>query len=675
MRLFHLCLGLCALVALPARGRAQDQAGVEQLARILAAEDAREWQPQLFEQSLLAPDSIVRRTAALAAGRIGDVRATPLLLRALEDPDTTVRPAAAFALGLLRDTAAAQPLIARLTGLPALDTPTAVEAVTALSKVGGRSVADFFSGALQRQVVLTPADPEPARQQVLFEAWRLGPDAPATALLPLADDTAQDVRWRAIYSLARLRAPGASTQLIAALRAEDPLTRAAAARALTRSYAEAAKVAPASMAAEVARSVDSKDPGIRINALRSLGTYHDSALAPRVVARLDDPHPNVRVQTAATLGDLGGSVASAALQRAFKARGGFALQREALLALARADSSAFGRASAAWRTSTDWRERASAAEGWAPAGAVGAPWFVSDKDGRVVAAGLQAWLTTVEGADSALLAGARRLLPHPDAGVRSVAADALTRAGDPRDLGALVTAYGRASRDSFPEAVLSALNALVAIAKRDAAARGRVEREFLATVPRPANYLVRRWAEENWPEAATRWGAAYPIATGRTLQDYRDLARNFLIAPDSVARPHVRIETEQRGTLEVELLGPEAPLTVANFLRLVDRRFFDNHRWHRVVPNFVVQDGDPRGDGFGGPGGAIRDEINRLRYDLKPMVGMALSGPDTGSSQWFITLGPQPHLDGTYTIFGRVVGNTSALARITQGDVIRTIRR
>jgi cyclophilin family peptidyl-prolyl cis-trans isomerase len=116
-------------------------------------------------------------------------------------------------------------------------------------------------------------------------------------------------------------------------------------------------------------------------------------------------------------------------------------------------------------------------------------------------------------------------------------------------------------------------------------------------------------------------------------------------------------------------------LTVSNFLRLVDRRFFDGNRWHRVVPNFVVQDGDPRGDGFGGPGGAIRDEINRNRYGIKPMLGMALSGPDTGSSQWFINLSPQPHLDGTYTIFGRVVGNLTALARITQGDVIRTIRR
>jgi cyclophilin family peptidyl-prolyl cis-trans isomerase len=235
--------------------------------------------------------------------------------------------------------------------------------------------------------------------------------------------------------------------------------------------------------------------------------------------------------------------------------------------------------------------------------------------------------------------------------------------------------YGRSLRDSFPDASIAALNAVVAISRAGPEARSRVDSDFLRQSRRPENYLLRRWAEDNWPEAAGLWGPAYPIVTGRSAQDYRDLARQFIVAPDSVARPHVFIETEQRGLLEVELYGPDAPLTVANFLRLVDRRFFDGHRWHRVVPNFVVQDGDPRGDGFGGPGGAIRDEINRIRYDGKPMLGMALSGPDSGSSQWFITVGPQPHLDGTYTVFGRVVGDVGALNRITQGDLIRTVRR
>jgi cyclophilin family peptidyl-prolyl cis-trans isomerase len=173
---------------------------------------------------------------------------------------------------------------------------------------------------------------------------------------------------------------------------------------------------------------------------------------------------------------------------------------------------------------------------------------------------------------------------------------------------------------------------------------------------------------------ADRWGPAYPLRTGRTLEDYRGVARSYLVATGDARYPHIFIEVEGRGTLELELFGPEAPLTVANFLTLVDRHFFDRNRWHRVVPNFVIQDGDPRGDGWGGSGTEIRDEINQRRYGPRT-VGMALSGPDTGDSQWFITLSAQPHLDGIYTVFGRVVGNFAALGRITQGDIIRTIRR
>ncbi len=664
---------LCAGILFPAAARAQ--AVVEQLAPVLAAEDAREWQPDLFQRSLLASDSVVRRITAIAAGRIGDPRATPLLLRALDEPDTTVRVAAAFALGLLRDSAAVQPLVQRLSGLPPLDAVTAAEAVTALAKIGGRRSADFFAAVLQGKVALSQADPAPATSQILLESWRLGADAPSDALLPFASDSVQSTRWRAVYSLGRLRAPAAANQLIAALRDKDPATREVAARALIKSYAEASKLDPGTIGGVLARAVDDDDPGVRINALRSLGTYRDSTFVPKVAWRVDDPVANVRVQAAATLGELGGSTAVAALQRALTGKGSFALRREALLGLARADTARFAGIASGWRNGKDWRDRATAAEGWALAGATGTPWFISDRDGRVVAAGLQAWATEVKGPDRRLVDSGRRLLTHQDAAVRSVAADILARAADPADLGALTAMYGRTTRDSFPDAAISALNAIVAIGRTGSAAQARIEREVLGAIPRPTDYLLRRWAQANWPEAAARWGPTEPISTGRSLQDYRDLVRRFVVAPDSVARPHVFIETDQRGVLEVELFGPEAPLTVANFLRLVDRRFFDGNRWHRVVPNFVVQDGDPRGDGFGGPGGAIRDEINRMRYDIKPMLGMALSGPDTGSSQWFITLSPQPHLDGTYTVFGRAIGNVGALTRITQGDQIRTVRR
>jgi len=648
---------------------------VEQLAPVLAAEDAREWRQDLFQRSLLAPDAIVQRVAAIAAGRIGDLRATPLLIRTLDQPDSTVRPAAAFALGLLRDSAAAQPLIQRLTGLPAIDAPTAMEAVTALAKIGGRRSADFFAAVLQGKVALSQTEPGPALAQIVLEAWRLGADAPADALLPFTRDSVQSTRWSAVYSLGRLRAPGAANQLLASVRDPDPATRALAARALVREYVETAKLSPPTVGGVLARAVDDKDPAVRINALRSLGTYRDSSLAAAIAWRVDDPVANVRVQAASTLGDLGGSAAAAALLGVLNGKGSFALRREALLGLARLGGPGFSRVASGWRSSKDWRYRATAAEGWAQAGARGGPWFLSDADGRVVAAGLQAWGDAVSGSQRTLVEAGRRLLNHRDAAVRSVAADIVARATDIGDLAALTAMYTRSGRDSFPDAAIAALNAVLAIRQSGAEAAARVDDDFLKQTERPADYLLRRWAEENWAEAEARWGPAHPVETGRSLQDYRDLARQFIAAPDSLARPHVFIETEQRGVLEVELYGPEAPLTVANFLRLVDRRFFDGNRWHRVVPNFVVQDGDPRGDGFGGPGGAIRDEINRVRYDIKPMLGMALSGPDTGSSQWFITLSPQPHLDGTYTVFGRAVGDVSALTRITQGDVIRTVRR
>src|SRR5207245_8471130 len=159
-----------------------------------------------------------------------------------------------------------------------------------------------------------------------------------------------------------------------------------------------------------------------------------------------------------------------------------------------------------------------------------------------------------------------------------------------------------------------------------------------------------------------------PIATGRTAEDYRDVVRRLgLHSPgaggDSLAR--VTIETD-RGTMVVQLFPAEAPLTVAAFLSLVDRRYFDGSRWHRVVPNFVAQDGDPRGDGWGGPGFVLRDELNPTRYDVGTM-GMALSGPDTGGSQFFITQSAQPHLCDVYAAFGRLVRGLDSLAAIPPG--------
>jgi cyclophilin family peptidyl-prolyl cis-trans isomerase len=125
------------------------------------------------------------------------------------------------------------------------------------------------------------------------------------------------------------------------------------------------------------------------------------------------------------------------------------------------------------------------------------------------------------------------------------------------------------------------------------------------------------------------------------------------------------VVTIEKGTFTIEFLPEDAPLTVDNFNGL---------EVHRVVPDFVVQDGDPRGDGNGGPGWSIRCEINMVAYD-RGAVGMALSGKDTGGSQWFVTHAPQPHLDGGYTVFGHVnETDMKVVDSIVRGDKILGVK-
>lgn len=124
-----------------------------------------------------------------------------------------------------------------------------------------------------------------------------------------------------------------------------------------------------------------------------------------------------------------------------------------------------------------------------------------------------------------------------------------------------------------------------------------------------------------------------------------------------------------KGAVAIRLEGAYAPITSANILYLARKRFFDRMPIHRVVPNFVVQAGDPRGDGSGGPGYAIPCEINTLRY-RRGTVGMALAGKDTGGSQFFICHSDQPHLDGGYTVFGQVTRGMEVVDRLEEGDLI-----
>jgi cyclophilin family peptidyl-prolyl cis-trans isomerase/HEAT repeat protein len=676
----HRLNRLLRLAALPAllatTPLLAQEASVEIMASIMAAEDARSFDEGLLRSGLADPDSSIRGFAAQSAGRLRDSRAIPLLVPLLRDRDSLTQATVAFALGQIGDTTATAALIGRARDAVPVSEPAVLELITAVARLGGPTGAGFIAEVLNRSLFSGRVDQPYIIARAALESWRLGKHAPVNALLGLATEPKEEIRFGAIYSLGRLRAAGAAPRMLDALRDRNsPDLRAAAARSLTRTYVDSAGISADAVADALGRALSDTDAGTRVNALRSLATFKQSRTASRVVPLTEDPNTNVQVQAVMALGEIGGPEAVTELKRlAAGGKGSWARRRETVLALAATDSAAFAAVAPRWAAAGDWRDRATVATASARFGAAALKPFIEDRDPKVVAVALEAWNERVKEEDPDLITAGRTHLLANDAAVRSVAAGIVGRARALADVPQLVTAYQRASRDSFPDAALAALTALNGIGEVSPEAREAVDRAALAGLGTSAqDYLIRDWAEQNWPAIARVWGGAFPLQTGRSMEDYREIVRRFVLPSSQARYPRVTVEVDQLGTIELELFGPEAPLTVANFLRLVSRRYFDGLRFHRVVPNFVAQTGDPRGDGMGGPGGAIRDEINRRRY-RSFIVGMALSGPDTGGSQWFITLSPQPHLDGTYTVFGRVNSGEPVLLRLTQGDLIRTIR-
>jgi cyclophilin family peptidyl-prolyl cis-trans isomerase len=164
--------------------------------------------------------------------------------------------------------------------------------------------------------------------------------------------------------------------------------------------------------------------------------------------------------------------------------------------------------------------------------------------------------------------------------------------------------------------------------------------------------------------ALTRLGGA-PVAPERVE---RSLVGETVNAPQVfLPRDATLLFKTEKGEIEVQLYTAEATLTATNIFGLAQKGTFNNLTFHRIEPNFVAQGGDPRGDGEGGPGYTVRCEINRRPY-MRGVVGMALSGKDTGGSQFFITLSQQPHLDGRYTAFGEVVKGMEVADRLLEGD-------
>lgn len=644
-------------------------------AGLMRLADRREFDEAYLRAALAHPDPAIARRAAFVLANLRRAEGVALLDRALTHPDSSVAAMAAFALGQIADSTAV-PLLGLYAVAASPDRRSTVlaEVAYALGKIRHPQARSALESLLRTVPQSGGAGNNLVAGAALLSIWRQGRPLPVAAIEPWLRHADPGIRWRAAYALARRGEPQAAAALFRAAGDTEPLVRSFVARALTGPMADSSGVGRQAGRDAVIR-LATADPAqiVRINALRTLGTYPgEPAMRALIETAATEDEPYLVIAALEGMQRLGMDAAPASSllrEMVADARRPVFVRQTALATLTGIDPAAAIQAAAPLAHDPAWRLQASAARAVAHA----RPLALGDlaaalrgADGRVASAALEEAVTVA--GDSAV-AGIRELLlaglQSPDIIARANALGGLATLADPATLPAVLDAYQRAQADSMNDAALAAVGAVEAIAKKDPAAA----RQFASRFPRSADYLIRQRAAALFGDsAANPWGEPLPIETGLTLDDYARIARESRARP----RPHAVIETN-RGEIEVELFADDAPLTVGNFLSLAARGWFDGQEWPRVVPNFVVQGGDPRGDTSGGPGYAIRDEINRHLY-VRGSLGMALSGPDTGGSQWFVTHSPQPHLDGTYTVFGQVVRGMEVADVILPGDRIIRIR-
>lgn len=613
-------------------------------------------------------ESRTRRRAALAIGRVGHTDGVAPLVSALTDSEPEVRQMAAFALGLIGSRDAFDPLVAALADPSPVVKGSAAEALGLIgAPAAAAPIARMASAVLASGALATlPSDEfeaarttEPAafRQAVYALARLKDYDALAGVVLDAAGQPR--VRWWPVaYALQRLEDPRALPALLALAKDPHPYTRAFAAKGL------GALARPTSAPALVPL-LDDGSRSVVIEAVRSLGRLRFTPAAEPLLGLLRSPKtdPQVRLEIVSAIGGLKASGVFDALidlvgDKSIPVRGA------TLRSLAQLDPEGFVTVLSGLDSDPNWNVRAALATalGTLPAefGFPRLQLMLSDEDARVLPAVVNA-LAKLGIPEAGPLVVAQ--LKSADPVVRAAAANAVAALKPTAGPPALMDAYQRSLTDTTYVARAAVLSALRAYGAETAT-------PLLTDALGDKDWALRLRAAQLLDELDPSARARARIRPAPGVRPTEWYERPSLVNP--AVSTHAFIETD-KGTIEIEFAVLDAPLTVDNFVTLAKRGFFDGLPVHRVVPNYVIQGGDPRGDSEGSPGFTIRDEINQALY-LRGALGMALDWADTGGSQFFITHSPQPHLDAKYTVFGRVVEGMDVVDRIEPWDVIRRVR-
>jgi HEAT repeat protein len=577
----------------------------------------------------------IRGAAARSLGRIQNRGSVPALSRALADPSPSVRRQAAFALGLVGDSTAGPALLRRLE--VETDAGTRASLVAVLGDAGGRPAAPALIRALRAK------DPGERRAAALA-AKRLRDSTVVDALAAASRDASPDVRWRVAYALGRIGDRLGASALRRLTDDRSEIVRYHAARAL-------GEVGDSTASPRLVALFQHPSWRVRTHAAEALGALRARRDARSLIPLLRDAHPHVRWQAAISLGLIQDAGSVAALTAALRDSSTGVVQAAASSLLSIQGEAAIPAVAPALDLLPGFL-RSGLIESLGP---IPGPLALSiltaraaDSTDAPLAAGAATALGKRPADRERSIPILRALLASRDFTVACSAAEALGALGDSASVPAISALLRRAGTPEAGDIRSSAATALAALKTA------------------PALDALRGARSD--PERRVREIAA--TALGLPPDSVAALPAPVLRVDPISESPatSATIETA-RGAVRISLDSSRAPRTVANFARLARSGYFDGISFHRVVPDFVIQDGCPRGDGWGGPGYAIPCEYNDRPYEAGT-VGMALSGKDTGGSQWFIALAPAPRLDGRYTAFGVVTSGMEVVERIMPGDRI-----
>jgi len=590
------------------------------------------------------PFASVRAQAAGVMASNVDTKRLPLLIRYMNDGDARVREQVMLAAGRM-----GKPGFRLAVHGLADSTPLVRQAAAWALAHGGPEAFEPLSRHLAKE------RSRAVRETLLANLWRLEGAPWQASAASFAGDDDVHLRRAAAYSLSRSGDDAARAAQRRLVSDPEPVIRATALRGFEKGTLDEKTLAALQTA------LDDADWRVRAAACRAFAAQDSAELSPeaaqKIVAAFSSPHPHLAVSAvaaAASQPQVGTAAELLALVRGDETW----LASEALVALAQRDAATAAPVARTWSESDDlWRRRA-AARTATELGADFEKRAASDAEPSV----RLAWLSTL---DHGATLERREVLVglvenDADPAVRASILSLLRPAGVAPGLEELVGFYAAWSRDSMPDARAEALIAAVAAAD--------------STEDRAA--IITLGLTDSDPAVAAmviNGARSLDLDVALPTRESRHGSRWYEELAEWVNTPRWLDVSTDRGSFRISLDLGAAPLTSREISDLAADGFYDGLGFHRVVPNFVVQGGDPRGDGWGGPGFVLPDEPSLDPFDSW-RVGVATSGPETGGCQLFFTLLPADHLTGHYTNIGEIVAGREVLTMLRVGDRILSIK-